>query len=287
MNFVNTGINNLIKKAFEEDFPFGDITSESIFDWDDTAEAVLTAKEPGVIAGIDIFKCVFDVLGNVRCEILTNDGTEVQKGDKLAVLSGNTIQMLKGERTALNIIQRMSGIATLTRKLVKLLECGKTRLLDTRKTTPGFRYAEKYAVTVGGGYNHRYSLSDGILIKDNHIAACGSIRAAVERARTVHGFVRKIEVETETLDMVREALDAHADIIMLDNMDVETLTEAVALINGRAVTECSGNVNADNLSKLANIGLDYISCGALTHSYKSMDLSLKIKTGTASPLINN
>jgi nicotinate-nucleotide pyrophosphorylase (carboxylating) len=270
-----TVIDERIKKAFEEDFPYGDITSEALIPSDQQSRAVLFAKEDGVIAGLDVFQRVYALLGGVECRALCEDGRRVHRNERIAELSGNTRHMLTGERAALNFLQHMSGIATLTNRCVNALSGGRTKLLDTRKTTPGLRYLEKYAVAVGGGINHRFGLSDGVLIKDNHIKAAGGIARAVEKAREKHGFARKIEVETETLEMVREALDAGADIIMLDNMDLETMKRAVSRIGGRALTECSGNVTLERLQELSGIGVDYISSGALTHSCASLDLSLR------------
>jgi len=274
MNYVI--VDEMIKRAFEEDFPYGDITSETLIDAEATLNATLICKETGVIAGLAVFERVFTLLGGVICQFFCKDGDTVQKGQKIAAIEGNAVNILKGERIALNFIQRLSGIASMTRQYAEILSGSHTKLLDTRKTTPGMRYLEKYAVAVGGGVNHRFGLSDGILIKDNHIAAVGGIKPAVARARKTHGFVRKIEVEVETLDMVKEALEAGADIIMLDNMDMDTLKEAVTLVDGRAVTECSGNVDMKRLQTLRGIGVDYISCGALTHSFSSLDISLRI-----------
>lgn len=269
-------VDEIIKRAFEEDFPYGDITSETLIDADAALDAVLTGKEAGVIAGLGVFERVYTLLGGVTCQFFCKDGDTVNKNQKIGEIKGNAVNILKGERTALNFIQRLSGIAGLTRQYVEALSGSHTKLLDTRKTTPGLRYLEKYAVAVGGGMNHRFGLSDGILIKDNHIAAAGGIKHAVIRARNSHGFARKIEVEAETLDMVEEALEAGADIIMLDNMDIDTMKKAVALADGHAITECSGNVDIERLQTLCNIGLDYISCGALTHSFSSLDISLRI-----------
>lgn len=268
-------IDELITKAFAEDFPYGDITSESLLAADAVLEAVLIVKESGIIAGLEVFNRVYTLLGQVNCRFFCQDGTEVQQDQELGVITGNAVNLLKGERTALNFIQRLSGIATLTRQYVNALAGSRTKLLDTRKTTPGLRYLEKYAVAVGGGHNHRFSLSDGILIKDNHIAAVGSIREAVARVRGRYGAMRKIEVEVETLAMVDEALAAGADIIMLDNMEIETMKKAVLTIGGKAVTECSGGIGLQQLRQLGDIGVDYISSGALTHSYSSLDLSLR------------
>jgi nicotinate-nucleotide pyrophosphorylase (carboxylating) len=273
MNY--TVIDELIKRAFDEDFPYGDITSESLIEPDSQSKAVLLSKEDGVIAGLAVFQRVYILLGGVECRFFSEDGKRVHRDEKIAELTGDTRNILTGERTALNFIQRMSGIATLTNRCVNALSDSRTKLLDTRKTTPGLRYLEKYSVVAGGGDNHRFGLSDGILIKDNHIKAARGIARAVEKAREKHGFARKIEVETENLEMVQEALDAGADIIMLDNMDIETMKRAVSMIDGRALTECSGNVTAERLRELGGIGIDYISSGALTHSYSSLDLSLR------------
>jgi len=239
-------------------------------------EVELICKEDGVIAGLDVFKRVFELLDEKTEVTLTcTDGDEVKKGQKLGLVRGDIRVLLSGERTALNYLQRMSGIATYTHKIADLLKGSKTKLLDTRKTTPGMRIFEKYAVKVGGGYNHRYNLSDGILLKDNHIGAAGGVREAVRMAKEYAPFVRKIEIEVENLDMLKEALEAGADIIMLDNMSVEDMKEAVALCAGKAETECSGNVTKENVARLVDIGVDYISSGALTHSSPILDLSLK------------
>lgn len=270
-------IDELIAKSFAEDFPYGDITSESLLAADAVLEAVLIAKENGMIAGLEVFNRVYTLLGQVNCRFLCQDGAEVQQGQELGIITGNAINLLKGERTALNFIQRLSGIATLTRQYVNALAGSHIKLLDTRKTTPGLRYLEKYAVTVGGGHNHRFGLSDGILIKDNHIAAVGSIGEAVARVRSRYGAMRKIEVEVETLAMVDEALAAGADIIMLDNMELETMKKAVLVIGGKAVTECSGGISLQQLRQLGDIGVDFVSSGALTHSYSALDLSLRKK----------
>ena len=262
--------------ALREDISSEDVTTNSVMKEAVPGEVELICKQDGVIAGLGVFKRVFTLLdASVTFEAFRKDGDKVQKGEKLGVLRGDIRVLLSGERTALNYLQRMSGIATYTRAVADLLEGSGIQLLDTRKTTPNMRIFEKYAVTVGGGHNHRYNLSDGILLKDNHIGAAGSIKRAVELAKAYAPFVRKIEVETETLEMVREALEAGADIIMLDNMDVETMKAAVALIDGRAETECSGNVTRERVAMLRDIGVDYISSGALTHSAPILDLSLK------------
>lgn len=276
-------IDEVIVRAFAEDFPYGDITTESLLSCDAQLEVLLIAKEKGIIAGLEVFRRVYTLLGNVDCRFLCRDGTEVCQGQEVAVITGNAINLLKGERTALNFIQRLSGIATITRKYVNALAGSKTKLLDTRKTTPGLRYLEKYAVTVGGAQNHRFGLSDGILIKDNHIAAVGSIHKAVAGVRSRFGIMRKIEVEVETLDMVDEALAAGADMIMLDNMSPEMMKKAVLAIGGRAVTECSGGIDLERLQQIRDIGVDFVSSGTLTHSYSSLDLSLRKDRGVYLP----
>ena len=265
-----------LKMALEEDIPSEDVSANAVMDKPVLGEVDLICKQDGVIAGLQVFARVFELLDDTfSIAFFCKDGDPVEKGQKLAVLHGDIRALLSGERTALNYLQRMSGIATHTAAMVKLLEGSGITLLDTRKTTPNMRIFEKYAVTVGGGCNHRFNLSDGVMLKDNHIGAAGSIKAAVERARAYAPFVRKIEVETETLDMVREACEAGADIIMLDNMDNDTMKEAVALIDGRAATECSGNVTEERIASLCEIGVDYISSGALTHSSPILDLSMK------------
>ena len=266
----------LIMQALEEDITSEDISANAVMPKEQMGEVDLICKEDGVIAGLWVFERVFTLLDpNVTVSLSVKDGDEVKKGQKMGTVAGDIRVLLSGERTALNYLQRMSGIATYTRSVAKLLEGSKTKLLDTRKTTPNMRIFEKYAVRVGGGYNHRYNLSDGVLLKDNHIGAAGSVRKAVEMAREYAPFVRKIEIETENLDMVREAVEAGADIIMLDNMSPEMMRDAVAYIDGRAKTECSGNVTKENVAQLAAVGVDYISSGALTHSAPILDISLK------------
>lgn len=273
---MKVNIEPLILSALAEDIPNEDITTHAIMPQARQGEVQLICKQDGVIAGLQVFQQVFQLLdGNMQITFYCQDGDAVQKGQLLAVLCGDIRALLSGERTALNYLQHMSGIATYTHSVACLLSGSKTRLLDTRKTTPNMRIFEKYAVKVGGGCNHRFNLSDGILLKDNHIDAAGGIKKAVAMARAYAPFVRKIEVETETLAMVQEALDAGADIIMLDNMTPEMMQEAIALINGRAETECSGNITRENISQLAEIGVDYISSGALTHSAPILDISLK------------
>lgn len=266
----------LIRQALAEDIPDEDVTTNAVMPGPCPGEVDLLAKEDGVLAGLDVFTRVFTLLDPAtRVEASVRDGDEVRAGDRLAVVRGDVRVLLSGERTALNFLQRMSGIATLTRRMLSLLEGSGITLLDTRKTTPGMRLFEKYAVRTGGGQNHRTCLSDGVLLKDNHIAAAGGVRQAVERARAYAPFVRKIEVEVETLEMAREAVEAGADIIMLDNMALSEMRAAVELIGGRAETECSGNVTPERIASLREIGVDYISSGALTHSAPILDLSLK------------
>lgn len=262
--------------AIREDITSEDITTCAILQEETPGSVELLCKQDGVLAGLPVFRRVFELMDDaVRMETQLKDGDAVTKGMVVATLRGDLRVLLSGERTALNYLQRMSGIATLTRSCVDELEGGKTRLLDTRKTTPNLRLFEKYAVKVGGGCNHRYNLSDGILLKDNHIAAAGGVAKAVALAKEYAPFVRKIEVETETLAMVDEALAAGADIIMLDNMDDAMLREAVARVGSRALTECSGNVTKERLKVLTEIGVDFVSVGALTHSAPILDFSLK------------
>ena len=278
MNNISMKLNadHLILLALQEDITSEDITTNSVMREYQRGEVELICKEDGVIAGLDVFKRVFELLDESTEVVFTcADGDTVKKGQKLGLVRGDIRVLLSGERTALNYLQRMSGIATYTRAVADLLAGSKTKLLDTRKTTPGMRIFEKYAVKVGGGCNHRYNLSDGILLKDNHIGAAGGVKEAVMMAKEYAPFVRKIEVEVENLDMLKEALEAGADIIMLDNMSVEDMERAVALCAGKAETECSGNVTKENVARLTRIGVDYISSGALTHSAPILDLSLK------------
>ena len=266
----------LILQALQEDITSEDVTTNAILPKDCQGEAELLCKQDGIIAGLDVFARAFTLLDDkVWFEFFTKDGDEVHKGQKLAKVVGSMQAILSAERVGLNYLQRMSGIATYTHQVVSLLEGTGITLVDTRKTTPNMRVFEKYAVTVGGGKNHRYNLSDGVLLKDNHISAAGGVAKAVALAKAYAPFVRKIDVETETLDMVREAVKAGADIIMLDNMSHDMMREAIALIDGRAETECSGNVTKENIAALSDIGVDYISSGALTHSAPILDLSLK------------
>lgn len=266
----------LILQALREDITDEDVSTNAIMPEDCQGEAELLCKDDGIIAGLDVFARAFTLLDDKTWfEFFAKDGDEVKKGQKLAKVVGSIRVILSAERVSLNYLQRMSGIATYTRQTVKLLEGTGITLVDTRKTTPNMRVFEKYAVTVGGGKNHRYNLSDGVLLKDNHIGAAGSVSKAIAMAKAYAPFVRKIEVETETLDMVSEAVEAGADIIMLDNMDHDTMKKAVDLIAGRAEIECSGNVTKENITALADLGVDYISSGALTHSAPILDVSLK------------
>nr|WP_041669042.1 carboxylating nicotinate-nucleotide diphosphorylase [Acetobacterium woodii] len=266
----------LILLALKEDITSEDITTNAVIQAGVRGQVQLIAKAAGMIAGLAVFQRVFELLDDaVVMRKYKNDGDLVKPGEIIAEVEAEARTLLTGERTALNYLQRMSGIATHTQKVVKCLEGTKTKLLDTRKTTPNMRIFEKYAVTVGGGNNHRYNLSDGILLKDNHINAAGGVKEAILAAQKYAPFVRKIEVEVENLEMVSEALDAGADIIMLDNMDTDTMKKAINMIAGKAVTECSGNVTEKRLQELGDIGVDFISCGALTHSSPILDLSMK------------
>ena len=269
-------IDPLLRMALQEDITSEDISTNAVMPRAQKGEVQLIAKADGVLAGLSVFARVFTLLDpQTEIACFAQDGDRVRPQAHLATLTGDIRVLLSGERTALNYLQRMSGIATYTRAVADLLEGTQTRLLDTRKTTPNMRIFEKYAVRVGGGYNHRYNLSDGVLLKDNHIGAAGGVKQAVAMARAYAPFVRKIEVEVENLRMVQEAVEAGADIIMLDNMSIEQMREAIAWIDGRALTECSGNVTRENVAALAHIGVDYISSGALTHSAPILDISMK------------
>ncbi len=268
-------VDDIIKRALKEDSPYGDVTVSAIVSPLERAEVDLITKEDGIICGLDIFKRVFEILGEVEVDVFVKDGDLVKNTMVIGKVTGNAGNILVGERIALNLLQRMSGIATLTNKYLKKLERLNTKILDTRKTTPNLRALEKYAVKIGGGVNHRFSLSDGILIKDNHIGYAGGIKEAIELAKKNSSFVRKIEVETETKEQVLEALEAGADIIMLDNMSPDLARDMVKLINGRALTECSGNITLDTVTDYGKTGVDYISSGELTHSVKAFDISLK------------
>ena len=271
-----TNADPLIRMALDEDITSEDISTNAVMREAKQGEVDLICKEDGIIAGLSVFKRVFTLLdADTEITFFCQDGDEVKQGQKMGVVRGDIRVLLSGERTALNYLQRMSGIATYTNSITKLLAGSKTKLLDTRKTTPNNRIFEKYAVKAGGGYNHRYNLSDGVLLKDNHIGAAGSVAKAVEMAKEYCPFVRKIEIEVENLDMVKEAADAGADIIMLDNVSHDDMKEAIRIVDGRAETECSGNVTRENIAKLIDLGVDYISSGALTHSAPIMDISLK------------
>lgn len=273
---MKLNVDKLIMMALQEDITSEDVSANAVMPEPKQGMVDLICKQDGIICGLPVFERVFKLLDPAtQVEFFVKDGDEVKKGQKMAVLTGDMRVLLSGERVALNYLQRMSGIATYTHEVAALLEGSNTTLLDTRKTTPNCRIFEKYAVRVGGGTNHRYNLSDGVMLKDNHIGAVGSITKAVEMAKAYAPFVRKIEVETETIEQVREAVEAGADIIMLDNMSHEQMAEAVKLIDGRAETECSGNVTKENIAKVTEIGVDYVSSGALTHSAPIMDISMK------------
>ena len=266
----------LIRMALEEDITSEDVSTNAVMPTKVQGTVDLIAKEDGVIAGMDVYARVFKLLDeDTEIEMFCHDGDEVREGDLMAKVTGDIRVLLSGERVALNYLQRMSGIATYTRSVAKLLEGSGVTLLDTRKTTPNCRVFEKYAVRVGGGCNHRYNLSDGVLLKDNHIGAAGSITKAIQMAKAYAPFVRKIEIETETLEQVVEAVEAGADIIMLDNMTPEVMKQAVALIAGRAQPHCSGNITKENIARICEIGVDFVSSGALTHSAPILDISMK------------
>ena len=278
MNMITTKLNvdELILMALREDISSEDITTNSVMREKKNGRVQLICKQEGIVAGLHIFKRTFELLDeNISIKMYFKDGDSVKNKDIIAEIEGDVRVLLSGERTALNFLQRMSGIATYTNNVVKLLEGSSVKLLDTRKTTPNMRIFEKYAVKMGGGYNHRYHLSDGILLKDNHINAAGGVAEAIKMAKEYTSFVRKIEVEVENLEMMKEALDAGADIIMLDNMTPEMMKKAVAMAAGKAETECSGNITKENIKTVIETGVDYISSGALTHSAPILDVSLK------------
>lgn len=278
MNDITMKLNadKLIMMALQEDITSEDVSTNAVMPESKPGTVDLICKQDGIIAGLDVYARVFTLLDD-KTEVIfkCKDGDHVKKGDLLAVVNGDIRVLLSGERVALNYLQRMSGIATYTNEVAKLLEGSNTTLLDTRKTTPNCRIFEKYAVRVGGGSNHRYNLSDGVLLKDNHIGAAGSITNAIKMAKAYAPFVRKIEIEVETIEQVKEAVEAGADIIMLDNMTNEQMKEAIEIIDHRAETECSGNVTKENIARLTALGVDYISSGALTHSSPIMDISMK------------
>ena len=266
----------LIRMALAEDITSEDVSTNAVMPCATKGTVDLIAKEDGIIAGMDVYARVFQLLDEkTEVDMKCKDGDKVTSGQLLAVVTGDIRVLLSGERVALNYLQRMSGIATYTSQVAALLEGSKVTLLDTRKTTPNCRVFEKYAVRVGGGCNHRYNLSDGVLLKDNHIGAAGSVTKAIQMAKAYAPFVRKIEIEVETLDQVKEAVEAGADIIMLDNMTPEIMKQAVELINGRAQTECSGNITKENIQKILETGVDFVSSGALTHSAPILDISMK------------
>lgn len=273
---MKINVDDYIINTLKEDITSEDVSTNAVMPEDKQGRADLICKQDGIVCGLDVFERTFKILDDTsHFEANFKDGDFVKKGDLIGVIYGDVKAILSGERTALNYLQRMSGIATMTREYVNELDGYKTVLLDTRKTTPNMRPFEKHAVKVGGATNHRYNLSDGVLLKDNHIGAAGSVTKAIEMAKAYAPFVRKIEIETETLEQVKEALDAGADIIMLDNMDNDTMRKAVEMIDGKAQTECSGNVTKERLKEIAEIGVDFVSCGALTHSAMIMDVSLK------------
>lgn len=273
---LSVNCDKLIKMALAEDITGEDVSTNAIIKTRVPGSVQLICKQKGVICGLGVFERTFKLLdAATEVTFAVADGDEVEAGQLLGEVRGDIRVLLSGERTALNFLQRMSGIATYTRSVAQLLEGSKTKLLDTRKTTPNMRIFEKYAVRVGGGCNHRYNLSDGVLLKDNHIGAAGGIKRAVGMAREYAPFVRRIEVEVESIEMCMEAVDAGADIIMLDNMSVAEMKEAVRLIGGRALTECSGNVTRENIKNIIDTGVDFVSSGALTHSAPILDLSLK------------
>lgn len=271
-------IDKIVLNALEEDMPYGDVTTDNLIPEDDVTEAKFIAKAEGVIAGMPVAARVFELIDNrISFEIFKNDGDKVAKGDIIAILRGPTAGILKGERTALNLMQRLSGIATRTNVFTELVKDYKVSVADTRKTTPGLRYLEKYAVRCGGGRNHRYSLSDAVMLKDNHIAAGGGILSAVAKVRANIPHTVKIEVEVEDMEMVRQAVESGADIIMLDNMNEAAMAEAVKYIDGKALVEASGDVTEERIRAIAETGVDIISIGRITHSVKALDISLRFK----------
>lgn len=271
-------VDEIIKTAITEDINYIDTSADLVIDEDDTTTAYFEAKADGILCGLDIALRVFELLDDgFSAKVYKKDGDKIKKGDIIADLTGHTVMLLKGERTALNLLQHMSGIASMTNKAVCLCEGTNASVADTRKTLPGLRSLQKYAVTVGGGRNHRYNLSDAVMLKDNHIDACGSITKAVEKVREKLGHMVKIEVETRNLDEVKEALSTGVEVIMLDNMDCDTMKTAVEMTNGKALLEASGNITDETIAGVAKTGVDIISIGALTHSVKAFDISMKIK----------
>jgi nicotinate-nucleotide pyrophosphorylase (carboxylating) len=279
MKLTQEYIDKMINNAILEDINYIDVTTDNLIPDGHRSAAYYEAKDSGILCGIDIAKRVFDFVGGgVDIDVIIKDGSKVKKGDVIATFEGDTKTLLKGERTALNILQHMSGIATATSKCVNLVEGTNARIVDTRKTLPGLRPLQKYAVTVGGGFNHRYNLSDGAMLKDNHIDAYGSLESAVSHLRNKIGHMIKIEVEVRNFEELEKALAAKADVIMLDNMTCEDMEKAVQIVNGRAILEASGNITLENISQVAKTGVDIISLGSLTHSVKCFDISMKIKT---------
>lgn len=273
---MTLNVDDLILSALKEDISSEDVSTNAVMREAQKGEAQLICKQDGVLAGLGVFQRVFELLDeDIKVDFSFSDGDKVKNGEVIGTITGDIRAILSGERTALNYLQRMSGIATYTNSIARLLEGSKVKLLDTRKTTPNNRIFEKYAVKTGGGYNHRYNLSDGVLLKDNHIGAAGGVKEAVQMAKEYAPFVRKIEIECETVEMVQDAVEAGADIIMLDNMSVEEMQKAIAFVDGRAEIECSGNVTKENIERYISLGVDYISSGALTHSAPIMDISLK------------
>lgn len=276
MRLSNLMIDDIILRALKEDMPFGDVSTDNLFSGEEQSEGKLIAKQSGVLAGLEVFKRVFELIDvSVIIELYFKDGDKVKERDLLAIVKGSTKSILKGERTALNLLQHMSGIATKTNRMVEAINNDSIRLADTRKTTPNLRVLEKYAVTMGGGANHRFSLSDAVMLKDNHIKAAGGIEIAVKTVRSRIPHTMTIEVEVETLEQVHEAVKAKADIIMLDNMDKKTMIEAVKIINKKALVEISGNIDMNNISERVFEGIDIVSSGGITHSVPAMDISLK------------
>ena len=272
----NFQIDDVIKSALREDITSWDLSTNAIYEDNKLAKISLISKDNGVVSGLDVFKRTFKILDDEIFFVdYKKEGDEVSHGDLILEIIGKASSMLSGERVALNFLQRMSGIASLTKNMIDALDDPNIAIVDTRKTTPNLRIFEKYSVRVGGGNNHRYNLSEGIMLKDNHIDAAGSIKRAVELVRKAEPFIKKIEVEVENLDMLREALDSNVDIIMLDNMDIDTIKEAINIVDGQALIECSGNIEIDNISRFRNLKIDFISSGSLTHSAKSLDFSLK------------
>lgn len=279
LTMTNKELNGVIRAALKEDMPEGDITSEAVVPPDSLSKAVILAKESGVLAGLDVARRVFEKIDSrINFRKIVEDGREFKAGDVLARLEGPSVSLLKGERTALNFLQRMSGIASLTRKYVRAVKGEKTRILDTRKTTPGLRALEKYAVKMGGGLNHRFSLSDMVLLKDNHLALVGGIREAVRRARKKTGLRVKIEVEVKDFEEAREAVDSGASMIMLDNMTLPAMKRVVRWLKGRVPVEVSGKITLGRVADISALGVDFISVGRLTHSFKSVDISLEFET---------